>query len=177
MAVNVQETLPTGKYDNLGDAIVNGFGAGTYTTTLALYTQTYAWLPTGRILRLRFNASEAWSNSARLEGASVYGTRNGFQGRVKPGAVTFGDLAAEYSLSQHWVAAMDLADRYSGPTWLRPATGKATAQNASYAIILAPAIEYNFSARMGVLLGTRVIEAGHNFARSITPVIANDLVY
>lgn len=40
----VQETLPTGKYDRLGDRPSDGLGSGAYTTTLALYSQTYVWL-------------------------------------------------------------------------------------------------------------------------------------
>src|SRR5262245_47430923 len=38
-AVAVQETLPTGRYDQLGDRTTDGLGSGTYTTTVALYSQ------------------------------------------------------------------------------------------------------------------------------------------
>jgi len=37
----LQETLPVGKYDQLGDRPANGFGAGTYSTNLALYSQYF----------------------------------------------------------------------------------------------------------------------------------------
>jgi hypothetical protein len=47
----VQETLPTGKYDRLGSHPNDGFGAGAYTTMIALYSQYYFWMPNGRILR------------------------------------------------------------------------------------------------------------------------------
>lgn len=39
-SVAVQESLPTGKYDRLGRSS-DGLGSGAYTTTLALYTQSY----------------------------------------------------------------------------------------------------------------------------------------
>jgi hypothetical protein len=47
----VQETLPTGKYDRLGNRPSDGLGSGAYATTLALCSQMYFWLPNGRILR------------------------------------------------------------------------------------------------------------------------------
>lgn len=42
---------------------------------------------------------------------------------------------------------------------------------------LAPAIEYSWSSRLGVLLGTRIIPAGHNTAATVTPAIAVDYVH
>jgi len=72
-AVNVQETLPTGKYDQL-DRASNGLGAGAYTTTLGLYTQTFFWMPNGHILRTRFNVTQAFSKSVNVQDVSVYGT-------------------------------------------------------------------------------------------------------
>ena len=50
----VEETFPTGQYDRLGDRPSNGFGAGAYTTMVGVNSQTYFWMPTGRILRMRF---------------------------------------------------------------------------------------------------------------------------
>ena len=58
MSVALQETLPTGKYDQLGDRVSDGMGSGAYTTTLALYSQTYFWLPNHRILRMRLDVSQ-----------------------------------------------------------------------------------------------------------------------
>jgi len=40
-SIAVEETLPTGKYDHLGNRPSDGLGAGAFTTTLALYTQTF----------------------------------------------------------------------------------------------------------------------------------------
>ena len=61
----IQETFPTGKYDRLGDRPTDGFGSGAYTTTLQFNSQTYFWLPDGRILRMRFDREQAFSKSMR----------------------------------------------------------------------------------------------------------------
>ena len=77
-SINLQETLPTGRYDRLGDRPSNGFGAGALTTTISLYTQTFFWMPNGRILRARFNVEPAFSRSVNIQDVSVYGTAAGF---------------------------------------------------------------------------------------------------
>src|SRR5215471_14661206 len=52
-AIQVQQSFPTAKYDRLGDRPSDGFGGGAYSTTVAFNTQTYFWMPNGRILRMR----------------------------------------------------------------------------------------------------------------------------
>jgi hypothetical protein len=46
----------------------------------------------------------------------------------------------------------------------------------SNAIGFAPAIEYSWNSKFGVLLGTRVIAAGRNTPATITPAIAINIV-
>src|SRR5262245_56670041 len=83
LSVVVGETLPTGKYDRLGDRPNDGIGGGAHTTTLSLYSQYYFWMPNGRVLRTRLDLSRAFSDSAHLEDVSVYGTDQGFRGRAE----------------------------------------------------------------------------------------------
>lgn len=71
ISVAVQEALPTGKCNRLGDRPSDGFGSAAYATTLALYSQTYFWLSNGRILRVRFNLSQAFSSEVNIEGVNV----------------------------------------------------------------------------------------------------------
>jgi hypothetical protein len=187
-AIQLQETLPTGRYDQLGDRPSDGLGGGAYTTTLALNTQTYFWMPNGRILRTRFNMSGSFSRTADVEGVSVYGTDSGFRGTVKPGTSFYADLAFEYSITQHWVLALDMTYSYNSNTRVNGVNvqeidGLPYAQNValnsgpSEAYGVAPAIEYNWSPNIGVLLGTRIIFGGHNTVGTVTPAIALNVVY
>jgi hypothetical protein len=105
----LEETLPTGKYDHLGSRSSDGLGAGAFTTTIALYTRTFFWMPNGRILRMRSNFVAALARSVQVEDVSVYGTSQGFRGRAHPGSSWLADLAAEYSVTQRWVLAVDAA--------------------------------------------------------------------
>ncbi|MGH9507667.1 MAG: hypothetical protein ACRD13_12150 [Terriglobales bacterium] len=184
ISLNLQEAFPTGRYDRLGNHPGNGTGAGSYTTTVSLYTQTYFWLPTGRILRARLNWSQAFSSAVSLADVSVYGTGPGFRGQARPGDAAQLDLGLEYSLTRRWVLADDIAARYQASTLVqgvnlaagtRPAAVRMFA-GASSEFTFAPAIEYNFNASVGVIGGVRIIELGHNFTPSLTPVIAINIV-
>ena len=187
-SIAVQETLPTAKYDRLGKRPSDGLGRGAYTTTLAVYSQTYFWLPNGRILRMRFNLSRAFSSHVNVEDVSVYGTGAGFRGRAKPGRPFFADAAWEYSLTRRWVLALDVTYRHDGNTSVRgydvlaPGSVRNPASirlntGSSDALGFAPAIEYNWKPNLGILLGTRLIPATHNTHASITPAVAINFVH
>ncbi|HEX8814666.1 MAG TPA: hypothetical protein VF753_04120 [Terriglobales bacterium] len=179
----LQETFPTGKYDELGDRTSDGLGAGAYTTTLALYSQTYFWMPNGRILRTRFNVTQAFSRHVDVRDASVYGTEDGFRGQADPGAVLFVDAAWEYSVTRSWVLALDATYRHQYNTPVNgyyvtdPNQPVGLNSGSSQAFGLAPAIEYNWKRNLGVLLGVRVIPAGKNTSQTISPAIAINFVH
>jgi hypothetical protein len=187
MALVISETFPTGKYDRLSDAN-DGIGEGSYTTTLALYGQYYLWMPNGRILRTRINLSEAWSRRVGVEDASVFGTLQGFRGRAFPGNSFTFDSAWEYSVTRNWVAALDIAYTNSGFTRIvgeypsPPSGGMMPAHvdfrtGSSTSISLAPAIEYNWTSTVGIIVGAKVVVAGHNTGAAVIPVAAINLVF
>lgn len=184
VSIQLQETLPSGRYDRLGDQPANGQGGGAYVTTLALNTQTWFWLPNGRILRMRFNVSQSFGQTTKVEGVSVYGTDETFRGRARPGNATFVDAAWEYSLTRNWVLALDLTWRHARGTYVSGHDLSGTTpilvrsdSGTSTALGFAPAIEYNWNVRVGLLLGVRVITGGYNTARSVTPALALNMVY
>jgi hypothetical protein len=184
ISVNLTETLPTGKFDQL-DRASDGFGAGAYTSVLSLYSQTYFWMPNGRLLRARLNFSYALSNQVHLANMSVYGTEEGFTGHADPGASLYGDLGLEYSITRNWVAAIDFWLEQDGATHV---TGFTPAENGALMplaiksgvgreLYVAPALEYNVSGALGVILGARVFAAGRNETALVTPVLAINYVH
>jgi hypothetical protein len=187
-SVVLQHTLPTGKFDRLGNRPSDGFGSGAHTTAVAFYAQSYYWLPNHRILRARINLTQGFSNSANLQDVSVYGTSNGFRGTAKPGAFFSAIAAAEYSLTRNWVLALDLQfnhdanTRVSGYDSLDPNSVQNPPSilfnsGARHSFAFAPAIEYNFTSSVGVLLGTRIIPSNPTTTSSITPAIAINIVH
>ena len=187
MSIAVQETFPTGRYDRLGTRLSDGLGSGAYTTNLALYTQTYFWLPNGRILRMRFNLSQGFSGDVDVRDVSVYGTSAAFRGHAQPANSLFVDASWEYSLTRKWVLALDATYRHQPNTRV---TGHHILDNgeadpssfqlnsgSSEAFGFAPAIEYSWTPNLGVLLGTRIIAIGHNTPTTLTPAIAINFVH
>jgi hypothetical protein len=174
ISIVLQETLPTGSYDQLTRAS-NGVGAGAYTTLINLYLQDYFWMPNGRILRGRLDLTYGISSSVSVHDESVYGTTNGFSGHAFPGDSFTADAAAEYSLTRNWVLALDVVYQHNDSTRV---TGTVSAESgSSYSLGFAPAIEYNWTSRIGALLGVRVIEIGRNTTATVTPAIALNMVF
>ncbi len=179
ISVVIDETLPTGRYEQLRRAS-DGFGAGAYTTGLSVYSQQYFWMPNGRILRARLDLTYALSSSASLSGENAYATPAGFHGQATPGDSATIDAAAEYSITREWVAALDVVYQHNDSTHVHGSVPDglfAADSGSSYSLGFAPALEYNWSARAGVLLGVRIIQIGRNTSASITPAVAVNLVF
>ncbi|WP_343230010.1 transporter [Rhodanobacter sp. DHG33] len=184
LAVQLQETLPTGRYDRLARAS-DGMGGGAWATTLGLNGQSYFWLPNGRLLRVRLNLTRTFNGDADVTGASVYGTAPGFRGTARPGDAFYMGTSFEYSVTRRWVLALDLFRSYGAATRVDGSTDPVDAlpvpthlqAGSSDVYGYAPAVEYSFNSSLGVLLGARVIVGGHNATRSVTPAIAINYVH
>lgn len=180
----LQESVPTGRYHRLQRAS-DGMGQGAWTTTLGVNAQSYFWMPNGRILRVRLNLARTFASHADVDGASVFGTGPDFHGRASLGAGYSIDTAFEYSLTRRWVLALDLFHSHNDATRVvgrddvpgLPRAPVRVTSGSSDAFGYAPAVEYNFTSSLGVLLGVRVITGGHNTQRSITPAIAVNYVH
>ena len=123
-----------------------------------------------------------------MQDVSVYGTTTGFRGHAQPGGSFFADLAGEYSVSRRWVLALDVTHGHNANTRVsgQVAPGSSPGQSSSNVLLdsgasgafgFAPAIEYNMTATLGAILGTRIVAAGHNTSGSITPALAINIVH
>jgi hypothetical protein len=168
--------LPTGKHDHLSE-LKNGHGSGSFAPELGVNVQQYFLLKNGRLLRGRINLLKDFPLRADVSGRSVYGTDADFHGHAKPGSKTTVILGAEYSLSKEWVLAFDIERDQSGKTTI---VGRDTPDGPlvrrtspkSWNVGFAPAVEYNWSARAGVIVGVWIVPKGHNTQSSVTPAIA-----
>ncbi len=186
MSVVIQQTLPTGKYDRLGSHPSDGFGSGANTTTLALYSQYFLWMPNGRIMRTRFNVAYAFSDDVSVSDVSVYGTPDGFRGTAEPGDVLTINSSWEYSITRNWVFALDFVYQHDDNTRLHgaivdPATNGSIDVNEDFGSAwrfgLAPAIEYNWSSQVGLIVGARWFALGRNTSATVTPAVALNMVF
>ena len=173
--------FPTGDYNKLGRA-QDGVGAGAYTFRLALTEQSTYTLPGQHELRLRM-----WSTlrravtTAHLHDTTSYGTTAGFRGRAQPGMYGQSGFSLEFGINQKWVLALDLARDWSNGAHIHGtnAVGQKinTISSSSGDWQIAPALEYNWSPRFGVIAGVSTYFAGHNTGFDISPQIAFNSVF
>lgn len=182
ISVAVEETLPTGRYDRLGNRPTDGYGAGAYMTNPEFLSQMYFWLPNRRIVRTRLDISDAFSHSVNVMDASVYGTSTGFRGTARPGSSFYVDNSWEYSVNRSWVVATDITYRSTGNTRVSgsyvqgpPSVTLNSGRSDEWG--LAPAVEYSWKPYLGVLLGVRLFPAARNTYDTITPAIAINFVH
>ena len=175
IGIALQESLPIGKHDKLGRN-EDGHGSGSFATEVGFNVQHYFLLKNGRLLRGRINLLKSFRHGADITNRSVYGTQPGFRGHAKPGAKTTVIAAVEYSLTREWVLAFDIVRESSAKTRLkgRYGSGPVIEQElpSSHSIGFAPAVEYSWSDRSGVLFGVWVNPRGHNSPSSVVPAIA-----
>ena len=167
--------IPTGKDDHLG-RLKSGHGSGSFAPEIGVNVQQYFLLGNGRLLRARINVLHDFPFRTEISGRSVYGTDAGFHGHARPGAKTTMILGAEYSLTNEWVLAFDVEGDHWGKTRVkgRDAAGALVDRISpvSWNVGVAPAVEYNWSARAGAIFGVWVVPKGHNTQSSVTPAIA-----
>jgi hypothetical protein len=167
--------LPTGQDDHLG-ALKEGHGNGSFAPEIGLNVQQYFLLGNGRLLRARFNILKDFPISHDVSGRSVFGTSAGFHGRAKPGSKTSLIAGMEYSLTKEWVLAFDVERDQWGRTKVvgHDASGAPVKHisRKSWNVGFAPAVEYNWSDRAGIIAGVWIVARGHNSRSSVTPAIA-----
>jgi hypothetical protein len=175
IAIVLNEVLPTGKDDHLRPG-QEGHGSGSLATEVGINVQQYFLLRNGRLLRARINLLKSFPYGTHVSDRSVYGTDVGFSGHARPGSKTTIIGAVEYSLTRQWVLALDLIHESTARTKLdgRYPSGSLVKQAfpSTNDTGFAPAVEYNWSDRSGILLGVWITPKGHNSRSSIVPALA-----
>jgi hypothetical protein len=167
----VQETFPTGSYNDLSPTRtgLGGTGGGSFATTLGIGAQKLFWLQDDHVFRGRLNASYGFYSSVTVQGFNSYGGGFGTQGRVEPGSVTTLTAAGEYTLTRRLILALDVsvqfaeATRYTGTPGVG-VTGEPVPVGKGYSEVLtvAPAVEYFWNQHVGVIAGPWFSLRGRN---------------
>ncbi len=158
----VAQSFPTGRYKNLNK---NGLGldatgAGAWQTTFTLaFGKLFLW-NTLHPLNTRVAFGYTVPTSIHVTNFNAYGGGFGTHGTVHPGNSFSADLGLELSINQPWVIALDVVYNCTNRTTFSGYPG-VTASGAPASVgggfndqlSLAPAVEYNFNANMGILWG------------------------
>jgi hypothetical protein len=177
--------FPTGTYDRVDQDPLNAIGNGAHVDTFSALLQQYVVLPNGRPMRFRATVSYSLPPSqVTVRGMSAYGTPPGFLGKARLGSSLEISTAVEYSINTRWALAMDLAydrDASSQVRGIRNQGGAPAAWESRSpsrdVFSLAPAVEYNFNDRIGVVGGVQLSFAGRNNNAFLTPMAAINMVF
>jgi hypothetical protein len=91
----------------------------------------------------------------------------------------------EYSVTRTWVVALDLVYQHDLGTHVYGTQAGAMGQlvdinmhsPTGWKFGVAPAIEYNWTSRVGLIVGARWFAMGRNAGASVTPVAALNMVF
>ncbi|MCI0381823.1 MAG: hypothetical protein L0207_02075 [Chlamydiae bacterium] len=176
----INEIFPTGKYQRLKaeNLRTDSTGGGSFVTTFGLVVSRLFHLKSYYYINLRVNPFYSISAPTHVRGINTYGGAKDTRGKVYPGN-SFGFLyGMEIALSRNWVFAFDTQAFYSNKTRFSGKKGTIDGTPATVGLpsnvqfSLAPAIEYNWNASIGIIAGSWFTIAGRNSQRFISGVVA-----
>jgi hypothetical protein len=170
------ETFPIGKYQKLNPdkkgTDLGGFGSFASTPGL-VFSRLFHFGNGVHYLATRLSISYTLSAPVHVKGMNAYGGGPGTNGKVYPGNSLGTLLGLEYSMTQHWVLACDIANFYNNKTRFSGRTGgNAVGSPSNNQLSIAPALEYNWSENIGVIGGVWWTIAGRNATAFKSGVIA-----
>lgn len=182
----IRENLPTGKYQKLNPNKrgTDSSGSGAWSTAPGLLFSKQYHLGGRHFFIPRASIFYTMAPPIPVKGFNTYGGGFGTEGKVRPGHILTTTIAFEYTLTQRWVLALDVVNAYSAATKFSGKAGTtaygtpATVGNgSSEQLSLAPALEYNWNANIGVIAGCWFTVAGRNAEDFTSGVIALNIYY
>ena len=193
LRITLQEVLPSGIYNRF-TAARNGAdatGMGSYQTSLGFNFQYLSQLNEKHYLNSHVTVAFTYVSSVAINGISTFGGTPQTEGIINQGNAVSIDWAGELTLTQKWVAVMEANIIYQQASTFHGVVGDLGASNALDLlqptkqnigqsnigrgnldqISLAPALEYNFSANYGAIVGVWFTVAGKNTPEFIAPII------
>ncbi|MEM7174600.1 MAG: hypothetical protein AAF443_01540, partial [Chlamydiota bacterium] len=171
--------IPTGKYNRL-DPDKNGIdatGSGAYSTRLSLNMSKIFWWISTHPFRTRLSLNYTIPMTTHVKNFNAYGGGFGTSGKVRPGNLIEIDGSIEWSFTQKWVLTLDLVYTYqnhatfSGNRGISPdGTTAAVGAPSSERFSAAPAIQYNPSQHLGILIGAWVALTGRNAGQFVSGI-------
>ncbi len=178
--LSVKENFPTGKYRNLNPKklATDDGGIGTWATVFGLVFGNLYHISSVYYFNYRLALNYTLPAPVRLTEFNFYGGGYGTDARFFPPQNFQVDLGFECTLSQNWCFAMDLIGywatkgRFTGSPGVNAVGMPATLGRGSQAqYSLAPAIEYNWNADIGLIAGCWFTIAGRD-----SPVFTNGII-
>jgi len=174
----LKETFPTGKYQKLKPEKLktDASGMGTFATDLGIVLYQVYRLEGHHFLSVTLSYDYSMGTPVDVEGFNAYGGSSETNGTVWPGNTSTTICSFEYTINQNWVFAIDNIYTHTNQTRFS-GFPENTLILSSDQISFAPAIEYNFSSKIGIIAGIWFSAFGRNIQEFCNGVINFDLNY
>lgn len=174
LKLNLKETFPTGKYQKLDPKKLgtDEGGQGSWQTAAQIVWGNLMYLGKGHFLSTRVSFQYNLPAPVHVKNLNAYGGGPGTDGTAYPGQSYFVDIAGELSLTQNWVFAIDILGNWTTKSRFKGKTLVKNTLPASVQYSLAPAIEYNWNANLGIIFGPWFTVAGRNTFKFTSGIFA-----
>ena len=136
LRITLQETIPTGLYDQFSPSR-NGSeatGMGSYQTSLGFNFQYLSQLNEYHYLNSHLSIAYTAVSAANITGLSTYGGTPLTKGRINPGNAICFDWAGELTLTEQWVAVMEANYIYQEASKFHGVVGTRDAWDAQHPV-------------------------------------------
>ncbi|MCB1107276.1 MAG: hypothetical protein KDK76_04185 [Chlamydiia bacterium] len=181
LRIRLQQVFPFGQYDKMNPKKkgTDGTGKGSYQSGITFdFQKTFKTSPE-HYFRLRWSFEAIlFTSMVHIQGLSTYGGGPKTEGKVRPGKTYNVFLSGEYTITRNWAFAFDTlytlitSNKFSGKKG-GASVGNPTSQQLSFA----PAIEYNYSANLGLIGGAWFTLAGKNAGQFCSGAISGVFTY
>ncbi len=158
----IQETVPTGQYQNLNPKKggVDSTGLGSYQTGIFFAFQKLYYISNYHKFQTRFSLGYFLPSKVNVRNFNSYGGGLGTKGTVSPGSYFTFYLSGEYNLNDRWAIGFDSNYQQNFPGSFSGRRGADSEQmpakifvSSSAQLSLAPELEFTFTENSGMLLG------------------------
>lgn len=173
--------IPFGKYQDLNPKKLGTDigGSGTWAPGLGLvFSRLFHWGGV-HFLAARWYFAYTMPTPVFVKGFNNYGGGFHTHGRVYPGHNFTTDLGFEFTMSQSWALALDVFYAHTNKTRFKGRTGisapgvpAVVGGPSQETVSLAPALEYNWNDRIGIIGGPWFTIAGRNSSKFIQWIFA-----
>jgi hypothetical protein len=152
-------------------------GGGSWFPTVGITMSKLYWWGGHTFFATRLNWQYTFPTPVHVRGFNAYGGGRNTRGKVFPGQILLGQFGFELTLSQRWAIAGDIQYQHINKTRFKGQKGRTNGVPNTVGFpssdqwSLAPAIEYNWNAYVGIIAGVWFTVAGRN-----SPVFANAVV-
>jgi hypothetical protein len=170
--------FPIGKYDKLNPKKYQTDigGEGSWNPNVGLLMGKFFHFDPIHWLATRWGFVYTFGTPVSVHGISSFGGTQGTRGTVHPGNFWITYLGMEATLTRNWALAFDLEiDHQNKTRFSGKSRGIAPQKPSSDLFVVAPAIEYNLSAREGIIFGPSITIAGRNAPQAISWILSANI--